>query len=57
MSKIKLLSSFHLATLFAKQRCTLGLFVSIARRHELGLWLNQDPIWIKWQCYWDLWWS
>jgi len=40
MLKMKLLSSFHLATLFAKQqRCTLG-FASIARWHELGLWLK-----------------
>jgi len=21
----------------------------------LGLWLNQDPLLIKWQKYWDLW--
>jgi len=33
MSKMKLLSSFQVATLFAKQRCTLGFFVSIARWH------------------------
>jgi len=31
MTKLKLLSSFQLATLFAKQRCKLGFFVSIAR--------------------------
>jgi len=32
---MKLLSFFQLATLFAKQRCTLGFFVSVARWHEL----------------------
>jgi len=34
MIKMKLLSTFQLATLFAKQWCTLGLFVSVARWHE-----------------------
>jgi len=41
---MKLLSTFQLATLFAKQRCTLEFFVSVARWHELGLWLKQDLI-------------
>jgi len=27
----------------------LQIFVSVARRHELRLWLNQDVICIKWQ--------
>jgi len=31
MSKMKLVSSFQLTTLFAKQRCTFGFFVSVAR--------------------------
>jgi len=37
---MKLLSTFQLKTLFAKQRCTLEFFVSV----KLGLWLNQDAI-------------
>jgi len=36
---MKLLSSFQLATRFYSNSA------SIARWHELGLWLNQDPVW------------
>jgi len=43
MSKMKLLSSFQFATLFAKQRCKLGFFVSVA--HELGLQQVVRPSW------------
>jgi len=41
---MKQLSSFHLATLFAKQRYTLGFFVSVARMgvRSWGLWFLLD---------------
>jgi len=41
---MKLLSSFHLATCFYSNDVSIGFFVSVTRGHELGLWLNQDPI-------------
>jgi len=44
MIKMKLLSSFQLATRFYSNGVSIGIFVSIAQYHELGLWLNQDPI-------------
>jgi len=50
MSKMKLLSTFQLTTLLAcfskatVQATLHRIFVSIVRGHELGLWLNQDPI-------------
>jgi len=44
-------NAFRQATMHAR------IFVSVARWRELGLWLNQDPIWTKWQKYWELWWS
>jgi len=44
-----------------KQRCTLGVSVSVARWQELGLGLNQDALLKKKTKktvkQWDLWWS
>jgi len=36
-------NTFRQATMHARN------FGTVAQRHELGLWLNQDPIWMKWQ--------
>jgi len=47
MSKMKLLSSFQLATRFYSNGGSIVVFGSVARWYELGLWLNQVPIWIK----------
>jgi len=43
---VELLSSFQLATpaSIAMQQASI-FFVSIARRHKLGQWLNQDHLW------------
>jgi len=44
MDQNEVTKHFSVGIIFRQQRCTLGFFESVARWHELGLWLNQDPI-------------
>jgi len=45
MSQMKLLSSFQLATRFYSNDASIYFLYLL--RDDLGLWLNQDPVWIK----------